>query len=170
MKNDKNFLFINNISRWSRYNSNKLKRLRDTPHSIAIGAAIGVFWGVFPTFMLGLLLAIGVAALFKVNKTAAGIGTFIMNPITTPFFWTISAYIGGLVTNTDWLTILKLAKNFGNGSVNLSFFMKTTVWIYLLGNTIVAVLFSYFTYFLVLIIVSNYQNKRAQKLASLNKK
>lgn len=48
--------------------------LDDTPHSIAFGLAIGMFFGFTPLFGVKTLLSIVVAWLFKSNKIAAAIG------------------------------------------------------------------------------------------------
>ena len=49
----------------------KLLVIKDTPKSIALGAAIGVLLGFTPLFGLKTLLALLLAALFRVNKIAA---------------------------------------------------------------------------------------------------
>jgi uncharacterized protein (DUF2062 family) len=49
----------------------KLFVIKDTPQSIALGAAIGIFLGFTPLFGLKTLLALLLAALFRVNKIAA---------------------------------------------------------------------------------------------------
>ncbi|MBI4650800.1 DUF2062 domain-containing protein [Candidatus Desantisbacteria bacterium] len=177
MNNKKKLDFLQKILRIPKYYGHRLKRLPDTPRNIAMGASIGVFWGIFPTFMLGIPIAVGTAAIFKANKTAAFIGSLIMNPITTTFFWGISAYIGGKFTNTNWRFILKQAKTtymttdwktpFSAFShFDFTKIMKSTILIYLLGNTIVSILFSYIAYFLVFNIVENYQKKRLEKISS----
>jgi uncharacterized protein (DUF2062 family) len=51
-----------------------------TVHNIALGFAIGVFWGVFPTFGTAGIWAIITAQIFKASKLAAIIGTLISNP------------------------------------------------------------------------------------------
>jgi len=51
--------------------SAKLFVIKDTPHSIALGAAIGILLGFTPLFGLKTLLALLLAALFRVNKLAA---------------------------------------------------------------------------------------------------
>src|ERR1700752_2771137 len=45
----------------------------DTPHSIALGSAIGVFFGFTPLWSIKTLLSIGVAWVCRCNKIAAGI-------------------------------------------------------------------------------------------------
>ncbi len=49
----------------------KLFVLEDTPQSIALGAAIGIFLGFTPLIGLKTLLALGFAFLFRANKIAA---------------------------------------------------------------------------------------------------
>jgi len=51
--------------------SAKLFVIKDTPHSIALGAAIGILLGFTPLFGLKTLLALLLAALFRVNKIAS---------------------------------------------------------------------------------------------------
>ncbi|MBI5416644.1 DUF2062 domain-containing protein [Candidatus Poribacteria bacterium] len=165
MEKKENTNFFKQIFRRIKYHEHKIKRIQDTPNSIAMGAAIGVFWGVFPTFMLGIPLSIGTAAIFKVNKTAAVIGSFIMNPLTSPFFWVMSAYVGGLVTRTDWKKIIKLAAN-----LDLSQLAKSTAWIYLLGNTIVSVFFAYLTFLFVQEIIKKHQAKKIARLEIISNK
>ncbi len=59
--------------RWLRRVYVRLVRINDTPHSIALGVAIGIFFGFSPLWSLKTLLSIGVAWLFKSNKIAAAI-------------------------------------------------------------------------------------------------
>ena len=50
-----------------------LMTIADTPHSIALGSAIGVFFGFTPLYPLKTLLSIGVAWVARCNKIAAAI-------------------------------------------------------------------------------------------------
>src|SRR5262249_357064 len=50
-----------------------LMAIADTPHSIALGSAIGVFFGFTPLYPLKTLLSIGVAWICRCNKVAAAI-------------------------------------------------------------------------------------------------
>ncbi len=51
----------------------RLVSIKDTPHSIALGVAIGIFFGFTPLWSLKTLLSIAVAWLCKSNKIAAAI-------------------------------------------------------------------------------------------------
>ena len=50
-----------------------LMAIADTPHSIALGSAIGVFFGFTPLYPLKTLLSIAVAWICRCNKIAAAI-------------------------------------------------------------------------------------------------
>ncbi|MBX3438484.1 MAG: DUF2062 domain-containing protein [Planctomycetaceae bacterium] len=69
-----------------------LLMLDDTPHSIALGAAIGVFISLTPTVGIQMLIVFFVALLtrpfFRFNKMAAVIAVYISNPLTVvPLYW-----------------------------------------------------------------------------------
>lgn len=75
---------------WKRscvYMKNRLIRLSDTTHSIALGLAIGM--GVSFTPLLGThFIQAGILAyIFRGNIFSAMMGTFVGNPWTFPFFW-----------------------------------------------------------------------------------
>ena len=68
-----------------------LMTLPDTPHNIALGAAIGMFFGFTPLFTMKTLLAFFITWLFRANKTAAVI-TVTLHDVLLPlvpamFFW-----------------------------------------------------------------------------------
>lgn len=61
------------LRRWLSGVHLRLMTIEDTPHSIAMGLAIGVFFGFTPLLSLKTLLSIGVAWLFGSNKIAAAV-------------------------------------------------------------------------------------------------
>jgi uncharacterized protein (DUF2062 family) len=50
-----------------------LMAIADSPHSIALGSAIGIFFGFTPLYPMKTLLSIGVAWIFRCNKIAAAV-------------------------------------------------------------------------------------------------
>jgi len=63
----------------------KLLELRDTPHAIAGGVAIGMFIGFTPLFGLKTLLCLGLAYLLRCNPIAAVIAVSL-HDVVTPFW------------------------------------------------------------------------------------
>src|SRR5215467_9108746 len=61
------------LKRWLVAHHMTLMTIADTPHSIAFGSAIGVFFGFTPLYPLKTLLSIVVAWIFRCNKIAAAI-------------------------------------------------------------------------------------------------
>jgi uncharacterized protein (DUF2062 family) len=58
---------------WLREHHMTLMAIADTPHSIALGSAIGIFFGFTPLWSLKTLLSIAVAWIFRCNKIAAAV-------------------------------------------------------------------------------------------------
>ncbi len=63
----------------------KLMELKDTPHSIAGGVAIGMFFGFTPLFGLKTLLSLGGAYALRCNAIAAVV-TVCLHDLVTPFW------------------------------------------------------------------------------------
>ena len=66
----------------------RLVTLEDTPRSIALGAAIGVFIGMTPTYGVQMFIVFIVNSLLRVNRVAGLITIYITNPLTlVPIYW-----------------------------------------------------------------------------------
>jgi hypothetical protein len=62
--------------------------LDDTPHSIALGTAIGLFVAWTPTVGIHMILVVALSALLRANKVAGLIAVYISNPLTiVPMYW-----------------------------------------------------------------------------------
>ncbi len=119
----------------------KLLRINDPPERIARGAALGVVCGILPTFGFGGFIAFGLAFVFKANKAASILGSLIMNPVTTPFFWTFSIMLGSFILREEYSVMLNKITRDGL----VAGFTHVYI-VFLLGNSIIAAAFSYFTY------------------------
>ncbi|MGV1015348.1 MAG: DUF2062 domain-containing protein, partial [Methyloceanibacter sp.] len=84
-------------NRSSRYVVHRLRRLKATPHAIALGFAVGVFWAVTPFFGVHLALAVTLAWFMGASIVAAILGTFAGNPLTYPLFWYSTYELGTLM-------------------------------------------------------------------------
>jgi len=65
--------FLERKKRWLAEHHMTLVTMADTPHSIALGSAIGIFFGFTPLWSLKTLLSIAVAWICRSNKIAAAI-------------------------------------------------------------------------------------------------
>ena len=116
-----------------RYIYLRLVRVGGDPVHVALGFALGVFLGVFPTFGIGIPIALVLASAFRWNRVSAVLGSLVMNPLTTPFFWSLSGAVGAAIFRTDANNVLTSVQNGER-------FRSLTIGagIYLVGNTVVA--------------------------------
>lgn len=89
-----------------------LLMLDDTPHSIALGAAVGLFIAWTPTVGIHMIAVLALAALLRANKVAGLIAVQISNPFTiAPMYWIDyrlgSAFIHVAVTRDELEAILR---------------------------------------------------------------
>jgi uncharacterized protein (DUF2062 family) len=68
----RNFSNMNPIA-WFREKSRQLLQLKDTTHAIALGTAIGMFFGFVPLWGFKTLLALGISRLVRANLLATAI-------------------------------------------------------------------------------------------------
>jgi len=77
----------------------KFLRLKGSPAYIAKGVALGTFIGMTPFPGFQLLIALGLAKLLKVHKTAAALAVFNTNVFTGIFIFAFNYYIGTVLMN-----------------------------------------------------------------------
>src|ERR1044072_9268528 len=113
------------LQRWMRAHHMTLMTLPDTPHSIALGSAIGMFFGFTPLFGMKTLLSVMGAWLCKGNKIAAVI-TVTLHDLLLPvvpamFFW---QYRLGM-----WALYHRMPHRAGYRRVALADFMEWTTFL-----------------------------------------
>ncbi|RLE08284.1 hypothetical protein DRZ78_01345 [Candidatus Aerophobetes bacterium] len=133
----------------------KMMRIDDSPQKIARGFAIGVFWGVLPTFGLAIVFSLPTAVLLRANKIASILGTFVSNPLTTPFVYAFSYKIGQWVLGHS-------SSAFSWKFINIEELLNISKSL-LIGSVIFSLILSLVTYLLVLMIVSNYRRRKHSK-------
>ncbi len=79
-----------------RYMILRLWRIKATPHSIALGCAVGVFAIFTPFLGCQMLLAALLALLFRGSVMASAVGTCAGNPLTYPIIWGSTFAVGNL--------------------------------------------------------------------------
>lgn len=143
-----------------RYIYLRLVRVGGDPVHVALGFSLGVFLGVFPTFGIGIPIALVLASFLRWNRVSAVLGTLVMNPLTTPFFWSLSGAVGAGIFQTDAHKVLRQVEN-GERFRSLT----TAAVIYLVGNTVVALAVAVVAYFAALRAVTLYRRKRHERWA-----
>lgn len=83
----------------------QLRELRDKPHEISLGMAIGVFIAITPTIPFHTVLAVFLAALLRGSKLAAALGVWLSNPLTIPLFYYGSYQLGRFVLRLPELAL-----------------------------------------------------------------
>jgi hypothetical protein len=87
------------FARSVKYVFHRLWRLSGSPHAIAVGCAAGVFIGFTPFYGFQIVAAVLLAWILGGSIVAAGLGTFVANPISFPVIW-YSTYKLGCVMLT----------------------------------------------------------------------
>jgi hypothetical protein len=77
-----------------RISFQKILHLDDEPYKIAGGFAVGVFISFSPFYGAHLLLTLGLAFLFRLNKVAAAVGTLVVLPWFAPLTLGFSYLLG----------------------------------------------------------------------------
>jgi uncharacterized protein (DUF2062 family) len=147
--------FILNIFRKLKFNFLKIYYARGSVHEISLGAAVGAFWGVFPTFGLSTILSFLLYKIFRFNLPIAISAAFISNPLTSPFLLMISYKVGKLFLNTD------ITFDYETWYNNLS----KIGYVMLIGSTIVSTFTAISVYFIFKYAVENRRKKAVLKNA-----
>jgi hypothetical protein len=91
--------------------------LEGPPWRIALALAVGVFISCTPTFGIQTLLAVAVAAIFRLNRAATVMGVWVNLPWLSPFVYAGALKVGSLI----------LPDREGIWAVSLAVLLGTTV-------------------------------------------
>jgi uncharacterized protein (DUF2062 family) len=153
------------VKRWLRYQYFKLTRLNDSPEKVAGGLALGVVLGIMPTFGLGVVLAVLIAGPFKVNRASAIIGTLVMNPWTTPFFWALSYLAGSIVLGNNISETISVIKSIDTHTGLWKNIMAHRLLLpYVIGNIIVTAMAAASFYVAALYVVKESRKAKMKRL------
>ncbi len=123
-------------------------RIKTSPHSIALGFAIGSAIALFPTFGLGGLIGLAIVLIFeKVSKLSLFAGLAFWNPLVLIPTYGLSYKIGAF-----------LLKNAPSKTYNLWIFNQLFNYSrrFLLGNLILTITLTLLGYFIVLFLAKRY--------------
>lgn len=161
-----------NVQRTSRYFFLKLLRLKGSPHSIALGGAIGVFIGLTPTIPLHTVIIL-VLTLLTRTSFIAGLTTSILvsNPLTYVPHYYLALVIGNLVTpfHLNWervrqvLDLVLADASFEARLRPLLSIGYEAVFVMLAGGFVLSLPAGVITYYLCHFLVTSYRSRRRQK-------
>ncbi|HOW35247.1 MAG TPA: DUF2062 domain-containing protein [Candidatus Omnitrophota bacterium] len=81
----------------------KLVKINDSPHRTALGFGLGVFLGIFPG--AGPVASLVLAAVFRVNKAAALLGSVLTNTWLSFVTFLLAVKAGSFLTGCDWRNV-----------------------------------------------------------------
>ena len=132
-------------TRYKDFLKRKLGIIRADPRKIAAAYAVGFVMGVLPFMGVRVLLALGLAILFKWSKAATLVGVYLINPLTGPPFYVLAFTLGQFLLGADtaavfadgWNATTLIASFWNNGA----FLLALTV-----GGVLLALPVSLFLY------------------------
>ena len=135
-----------------------LMTIADAPHSIALGSAIGVFFGFTPLYSLKTLLSIGVAWILRCNKVAAAIAVTLHDVLifAMPAIYFAEYKMGCWVLQRPLPTRLHLGPFGFHDYLNWHLFTRL-VWPALIGSVFLAVPAAIAAYVVMRLLVSRAQ-------------
>ena len=164
-----NFSTMNPIA-WFRDKSRQLLQLKDTTHAIALGTAIGMFFGFVPLWGFKTLLALGISRLVRANLLATAIAATLhdvalpLMPLLLRWEYDIGYWL--LSHPHELPPSLRLSHD----SPSVWFHWSTFLTVgrpLLLGALVVAAPIAVATYYIMLVIV---ERARAKTLAPVEEK
>lgn len=145
----------------------KIMMLDDTPNSIALGTAIGMWIGMTPTVGVQMILVVIFGfltrPLFRFNNFAAILMVYVTNPFTVvPIYyfnyWIGTWFVEGSVTYAEFARILEY-KGFTEWWNTVVTLFVHIGWPLIIGSLIVATTCSVATYPIMLWMVRRYKKK-----------
>ena len=147
------------LKRWLTSHHMTLMAIADTPHSIALGSAIGIFFGFTPLYPLKTLLSIGVAWICRCNKVAAAIAVTLHDVViwAMPAIYVAEYQFGSWILNRPVGQRVHF-RQFGlRDYMHLHVFSRVvwpTFWPAFIGSLFVAIPSAIFVYFLMRLLIS----------------
>jgi len=89
---------------WKRamdYVRHRVSRLSGSPHTVALGFAVGVFASFTPFMGFHFLIGFLLAYMLRGSMIASAFGTFAGNPVTFPFIWILTFNFGSYLLGME---------------------------------------------------------------------
>lgn len=149
------------LQAWTR-----LRQLRDAPHAVAGGLAIGIFWGFTPLTGLKTLLSIGTAWVSRCSKIPAVIAV-TLHDILLPVWPIILRWeydLGYWILNRPH----RFPPRLGVGKIHMAELLqwKTlgVLWPTFVGSCIIGIPIALLTYWIVKVMLERYETKHHRHL------
>jgi len=136
-----------------------LLAIADTPHSIALGSAIGIFFGFTPLYPLKTLLSIAVAWICRCNKIAAAIAVTLHDVLiwAMPALYLAEYQFGCWILNRPVAQRVHFRQFRLHDYVHCHVFSRVvwpTFWPAFVGSLFVAIPSAVIVYFLMRLLIS----------------
>ncbi len=161
-----------NLGRTRRYYYLRFIRLRGTPHSLALGSAIGVFIGITPTIPLHTIVILFLTIISRSSFIAGLITSWVVcNPLTYFPLYYLSLRIGNLVTpyELSWSqiqSVLQVLLSDVSFTIRLKALLTVSyeaIIVMILGGALLALPFAVISYYISYLAFIKIRNKRHEK-------
>jgi len=146
------------INQYLKLFFDRFLKLRDRPRELALGFSLGIFIGLTPSMGIQIAVAVFIASLLKWSKIAAALGVQIPNPLTAPFIYSGTYFIGAKIIGLE--KSLKLSSLMTIEGVSTLIKGAPEIFAALtIGAVFIGVPLAVASYFLVYWFISRYQEK-----------
>lgn len=161
-----------NIVRTGKYYFLKLLRLRGTPHSIALGAAIGIFIGITPTIPFHTIAILAITLRTRTSFIAGFITSILVcNPLTYVPQYYLSLVIGNILTpyHLSWdriKQVLDIVLSDATLLARINAILSLgyeAVTVMLVGGTVLALPFGVASYYILHSLIVSFRKRRRAK-------
>lgn len=161
-------------SRALSYLWHRVRRIRATPHSIALGLGIGVFMSFSPLIGFHIIFAAIACALLGANFLAAAAGTMLCNPLTCPLMMIGNYHVGEMVLREEGrpdfkfevpdASLAQLVAHPGHVVGQLMEALSPVLGPMFLGSTLLGLTFALPLYIVVRSLTASQQRRRTERL------
>ncbi len=150
---------VAHFKEWLSEHHMTLMTIADTPHSVALGSAIGMFFGFTPLYPLKTLLSIVVAWICRCNKVAAAIAVTLHDVLifAMPAIYFAEYKLGCRVLHRPPPMHIHLGRIGFRDYVNWHLFSRW-IWPALIGSLFLAIPAAIAAYLLMRLLVSRSRN------------
>ena len=147
------------MKRWLVAHHMTLMAIADTPHSIALGSAIGIFFGFTPLYPLKTLLSIAVAWVCRCNKIAAAVAVTLHDVMIwgMPALYVAEYHVGSWILNRPAAQRVHFRQTRLHDYVHWHVFSRVvwpTFWPAFVGSLVVAIPSAIVIYFVMRLLIS----------------